>query len=398
MKDLSFSVNVNAPHRLAPITVLEAGRQSATPIRRVELLDASDNSLLNSALAGRPALIAISPTVNRLYGQAVRTLLKRLPEGQAHVCILAAGERRKTLSTVEWLVAQAHRSHLPRDGVLVGIGGGVLLDIVGLAACLYRRGVPHIKIGTTLVAQVDAAVGLKCGVNSDNSKNLVGAFYPPELVLTDGGFLHTLESRDIRCGIAEIVKMGIVCDGELFHALSDHGELLLESGERNGPECKALIDRAIAGMIDQLNANPYETSLQRAVDYGHSVSGVLEIATKHDLRHGEAVALDMALFATVSALLGSLQQHELDTIITLLQRMGLAVWHPIMADGSLLKDGLSASAAHRGRKLNMPLPMGIGRCAFIEDENQIPSSLLAKAAEYCRERHSHYIKELRRSP
>ena len=375
------------PYNRAPITVLKASRQSATPVRRVTLFGDSGSLPLDAVLAGRPAFIAISPTVNRLYGQAIRTRLDDLPAGQAQVSTLPAGEPRKTLATVEWLVAQAHGSHLPRDGVFVGVGGGVLLDIVGLAASLYRRGVPHIKVGTTLVAQVDAAIGLKCGVNSDSCKNLLGAFYPPELVLTDGAFLRTLEARHIRCGLAEMIKMGTVCDAELFQTLSTHGALFLNSATTDTPKCQALVDRAIVGMVDQLNANPYEALLRRPVDYGHTISPVLEIATGHDLAHGEAVALDMALFATASALLGLLEQRDLDAIITLLQKVGLAVWHPVLADRALLRDGLVASAAHRGRKLNMPLPIGIGRCTFIERKSQISISLLAEAAELCRKRH-----------
>lgn len=313
------------PDSVAPIATLEASRQSATPIRRVELFGSSGSTILESMLAGRPAFIAISPTVDRPFGQSVRAWSDGLPAGQVRFCTLPAGEPMKTLATVEWVVAEAHGSSLPRDGVFVGIGGGVLLDIVGLVASLYRRGVPHIKVGTTLVAQVDAAIGLKCGVNSHNAKNLLGSFYPPELVLTDGTFLRTLKVRDIRCGLAEMIKLGIVYYAELFHSLSDHGELLLEHEATNRPESQALVDRAIVGMVDQLNENPYEALLQRPVDYGHTIGGVLEIATGHDLAHGEAVALDMALFAAASTILGSLEPSDLHAILTLLQKVGLAV-------------------------------------------------------------------------
>lgn len=330
-------------------------------------------------------MVAISPTVYHLYGDVVRSWLGVLEHQRTQICVVPTGESMKTLATVEWLIGRVHAARLPRDGVLVGIGGGILLDIVGLAASLYRRGISHMKIGTTLVAQVDAAVGLKCGANSDDAKNLVGAFYPPELVLTDGAFLHTLHERDIRCGIAEMAKLGAICDANLFEALSTDVDRLVTPETRNGTTAQALVDGAIAGMITQLNANPYEGRLQRAVDYGHTVSGAFEVATGHALAHGEAVALDLALFAAVAVRLGTLDQDGLNAITGLLRSAGLDVWHPIMADRNLLQKGLADSIAHRGRRLNMPLPAGIGSCTFVDDDHVLSPALLAQAAEVCRE-------------
>lgn len=371
----------------APIAVLRADRPSVTPVHRVELLDARHDQTLRSALAGRPALVAISPTVHRLFGESVEGWLGTLEANQARLCIVPTGESNKTLRTVEWLVGQAHAARLPRDGVIVGVGGGVLLDIVGLAAGLYRRGVAHFKIGTTLVAQVDAAVGLKCGVNSDGSKNLVGAFFPPELVLTDGNFLPTLTARQLRCGVAEMVKLAVACDAELFRLLSAHGELLCEPEFRNEPEVRSIVDRAIGGMVGQLNANPYENSLQRLVDLGHTVSGAFEVATAHEIAHGEAVALDMALFCAASSLMGRLDHRSLDDILTLLQKFGLAVWHPVMSDPAVLSAGLAATVAHRGRSLNLPLPVQVGECTFLQHDDEVSAQLLADAADLCWARH-----------
>lgn len=377
----------------ASISVLRTQRQTTTPVHRVAMLDTLDASTLGAALGDRPALVAVSPTVHQLFGDALEAHVGSLEPGQAEMCVVPTGELNKNLRTVEWLVARAHLAGLPRDGVIVGVGGGVLLDIVGLAANLYRRGVPHFKVGTTLVAQVDAAVGLKCGVNSSGGKNLAGTFFPPELVLTDGSFLCTLGQRETRCGVAEMVKLAVACDDELFRLLTTYGHLLREPELRNEPEAQSMVDRSIRGMIDQLNANPYERSLQRVVDLGHTISGTIEVATNHDVAHGEAVALDLAFFCAASTLLGRMEERVQDDILSLLQDFGLAVWHPVMSDQRLITAALKASAAHRGRNLNLPLPVGIGECDFLQSGGHLTANLLADAAEICRAREAKLVAE-----
>ncbi|MGA2322122.1 MAG: 2-epi-5-epi-valiolone synthase, partial [Solirubrobacteraceae bacterium] len=247
---------------------LTAVRESTFTVRREALIGDGVNPL-RAALAGRPAMAFVSPTVDRLYGARIRA---RLADAGAHaVMVVPTGERSKVLATVQAIVERANSARFSRRGVFLGIGGGILLDTVGLAASLFRRGVPHVKIGTTLVAQVDAAIGIKSGVNADETKNLVGAFLPPELVITDGAFLATLGPRQIRCGLAEILKLAIVRDGRLFAQLESHGTHLL-SAERDDDAFRSLIDRSISGMLAELQRDPYEADLQRRVDFGHTVS------------------------------------------------------------------------------------------------------------------------------
>ncbi|GED98947.1 sedoheptulose 7-phosphate cyclase [Gordonia crocea] len=363
----------------APITVLRATRETSTEIRRAAVV--SDATGVVAAVRGRPALIVVSPTVNRLYAAAIGEIRSALGLAAADVMVVPTGEHAKSLASVERIVNVAGERGLARDGVIVGIGGGILLDMVGLAAGLFRRGVSHIKIGTTLIAQVDAAVGLKCGVNSGGAKNIAGAFNPPEATLTDGAFLATLPPREIRCGIAEILKLAVAGDGGLFELLEQHGALLLEPGARDTPEVRAIVDRAIRGMVDELASNPFESDLRRRVDFGHTVSGIFEVETGHRLAHGEAVALDVMLFSAVSVLRGSLDRAAYEMIVELAQRFGLQTWHPVMADLSVIERGLDDSARHRGRKLNLPLPSRIGGTYFVAERAEISSEALRDAVD-----------------
>lgn len=367
------------------LACLEATRSVSTSIRRASLINNGDPSVLADVVGTRPIFVAISPTVNRLYSAEVGPALRSVAGGQHQTYVVPTGEDHKTLSVVESLVDAMSMAGLSRDGVVVGIGGGVLLDIVGLAAGLFRRGIAHIKIGTTLVAQIDAAVGLKCGVNVGEAKNIAGAFNPPELVLTDGNFLSSLAVRDVRCGLAEMVKLAVATDVVLFDELERHGALLLDPVTRDMPAARRLIDRSISGMVAELNANPYETELRRRVDFGHTVSGSYEIASGHTLLHGEAVALDIALFSSLAMLLGRLRRAETERILRLLLDLGIDVWHPIMEDTELLEQGLQRSASHRGRRLHLPVPTRIGDTAFISERNSIPDDLLAEAVSVVRQ-------------
>jgi 3-dehydroquinate synthase len=357
----------------------------STRIVRTQVLSATNPSPIATAIGNRSALVVLSPTVYSHYGSKVKAAIEGLPAGQRSTCVLETGETRKTLKSVEELIANAHACGLPRDGVIVGIGGGVLLDLVGLAASLFRRGIPHLKIGTTLVAQTDAAVGLKCGANSSGAKNIVGAFYPPELVLTDGTFLTTLNKRDIRCGLSEMVKLAISTDAGLFHMIAAEGALLLDPANRDSVAARRLIDRSIIGMTNELNANPFESDLRRRVDFGHTISGAFEVASGHSILHGEAVALDVALFSALSMLLGHLTQDELDGILQLHLSLGIKIWNPIMEDSDLIERGLAASASHRGRRLNLPLPDGIGQTFFVTERSDLPDGLIDAAIAIVRQ-------------
>jgi 3-dehydroquinate synthetase len=357
------------------IASLTASQASTLVVRRGSVLSAAQSDLAE-VIGLRPALVAISTTVDRYFGSELRSALGR---SRCRIVVIPTGEKRKSLETVTSIVKVAIDMELPRNGLMVGIGGGITLDMVGLAASLFRRGIAHVRIGTTLVGQVDAAIGLKCGVNAGGSKNSVGAFHPAELVLTDGRFLGTLELDHMRDGLAEIVKLAVASDLNLYENLSENAQLLLEPTTRDCAEARAIVDAAIAGMMRELGTNPYEAELCRRVDFGHTVSGAWEVATRYRLTHGQAVALDVALFSTVASFLGTLDPAALSGILSLFERLGIRTWHPVMNDTATLFGGLRSAEAHRGQRINLPLPDGVGNTWFLTDRADLPDKLLIRA-------------------
>ena len=359
-----------------PIACLLASRPTATTITRASVASATGAASLVNALASRPALVVMSSTVNRLYGDSIGRALRAADAAEVPTFIIPAGESNKTTQSVLRLLERAYDLGLSRDGLLVGIGGGVVLDIVGFAASQYRRGIDHIKVGTTLVAQVDAAVGLKCGVNVGSAKNLAGAFYPPVSVLTDSQFLTTLRQTDIRSGLAEMVKLAVATDEAYFAVLEDSASTLLDPSQRTSATADGLVDWAISGMVAELNTNPYEGDLRRRVDAGHTISPYIESATDYAVPHGEAVAIDLGVFAVVSNLMGILPDADLSRLLELLKRLGLPLFHPSLMDSDAVSKALDATAAHRGRKLRLPLPERIGSTLFVDERLNVPDDLM----------------------
>ena len=262
-----------------------------------------------------------------------------------------------------------------RDEPIVVIGGGVLLDVVGWAASLYRRGTPYIRIPTTLVGLIDAGLGVKTGVNHAGHKNRLGAYHPPKLSLLDPQFLVTLPRRHIGNGLAEIAKIALMRDARLWAILHAHATDLLDSalGQACGEPEKVLagtgdevITRAIHSMLAELEPNLWERNLNRAVDFGHTFSPTIEIAALPELLHGEAVAIDMALSCAIGCRRGILDTQTLAQVLDTLSRLELPLEHPA-CDEALLARGAADTTRHRGGRLRLPVPRRPGEPVFLED-------------------------------
>lgn len=278
------------------------------------------------------------------------------------VLALPGGERTKALVSVERIAEAADSVALSRRDPIVAIGGGVLTDLVGLAAGLYRRGTPYVRIPTTLIGLVDAAIGVKTAVNFHGHKNRLGSFHAASDTLLDRRFLRTLSTRHITNGLAEIVKMGVIADAELFDLLDAHAERLVD-GRLDGPEGQRVIRLAVGSMLAELEPNLWEQDLQRAVDFGHTFSPALEMAAQPGMLHGEAVSVDMALSCALAVGRGLQGADEALRVLALLRRVGLPVRHEL-CEVPFLQDALQESTRHRGGEQNLPLPIGIGKCSF----------------------------------
>jgi 3-dehydroquinate synthase len=254
--------------------------------------------------------------------------------------------------------------HIDRHSFVIAVGGGAVLDAIGLVAATTHRGVRHIRIPTTVLSQNDSGVGVKNGVNLHGVKNFVGAFAPPFAVLNDLGFIMTLPDRDKIAGMAEAVKVALIRDAEFF-AWIERNMDNLATFERSA--MAYMIRRCAELHMRQISqgGDPFESGSARPLDYGHWSAHKLESLTRHHLRHGEAVAIGMALDARYSVLAGLLAPGEEERICALLEYLGFDLWHPALGKASpsgkwVILEGLDEFREHLGGELTVTLLAGIG--------------------------------------
>lgn len=279
--------------------------------------------------------------------------------------LVPGGEKIKAdLHFIEAIQQSLFDFHIDRHSCVVAIGGGAVLDAVGLVSATTHRGIRHVRIPTTVLAQNDSGVGVKNGVNLHGVKNFVGTFAPPFAVLNDLDFAMSLPDRDKIAGMAEAVKVALIRDAGFFAWLEQHSEHLA-TFEREAMatmirRCAELHMRQIAH-----GGDPFETGSARPLDYGHWSAHKLESITRHHVRHGEAVAIGMALDARYSVLSGMLEPGQEDRICALLEFLGFDLWHPGLLrtepDGELaILAGLREFREHLGGELTITLLAGIG--------------------------------------
>ena len=246
---------------------------------------------------------------------------------------------------------------IDRHSYIVAIGGGAVIDMVGFSASIAHRGIRHIRIPTTVLAQNDAAVGVKNGVNFFGKKNYLGAFVPPFAVVNDSSFLKTLDDRDWLSGISEAIKVGLIKDPTFFEWIEANAAALKD---REMPPMEDLIYRCAELHLEHIGGkDPFEMGSSRPLDFGHWAAHKLEYLTDFEIRHGEAVALGIALDSTYSWLKGMLSEAEHKRIIDLISGLGFKLYVPELSGESLLK-GLEEFREHLGGELTIMLLEGIG--------------------------------------
>ncbi|MBI3152139.1 MAG: sedoheptulose 7-phosphate cyclase [Chloroflexi bacterium] len=311
--------------------------------------------------------IVVDSNVERHYSAEIQNYFSH-HHIEAKIVTFPSGEENKTvenyLSILRGLDSfPIHR----RDEPIIAIGGGVLTDVVGFVASSYRRGVPHIKVPTTLMGYVDASIGIKTGINFNGSKNRLGAFHPPQKVLLDKAFLKTLPKRHILNGVCEIIKLAVIKDAELFGLLEEHGAQSVDAhfqDEQGG----VILDRGISGMLEELQPNLFEEDLARKVDFGHTFSYGLETRHEAHLFHGEAVLLDILISTLIAQARNLLSEEETSRIFHLTDALGMELNASIL-DPGLLWESLTERTYHRNGLQRVPMPRGIGDCTFLNDIN-----------------------------
>ena len=314
---------------------------------------------LAAAGIGERRLLVSSPTVWKRHGE---TLTAALP-GVEHL-LVPDGERSKTLRTVARIYDSLIRVGADRQSTIIAVGGGVIGDTVGFAAATYLRGVDLVHVPTTLLAQVDSAVGGKVGVNHPLGKNLIGAFHPPAAVITDPRLLDTLPKRELRAGLYEVVKYGVIASHTLFERLvTDLPRIFARD-----PDVMAEIVTASCRIkANVVAADEREAGRRRVLNFGHTAGHALESVTCYRrLRHGEAVAYGMLVAAQIGASRGLLDPDDHAALTDLIGRMGPL---PAVTDLSA-SDVLSAMRRDKkvvAGRLHVVLPHGIGDTVIVDD-------------------------------
>jgi 3-dehydroquinate synthetase len=364
---------------------VESTRRIAYEVAIVgDLLDPATPDLAAAWLDGPPGrrLVVADRAVWELYGERLRAYV-RAHGAACEVIALDPGEGAKRIDQVLAVVAACDSAGvLRRQTPILVFGGGVALDVAGLAASLYRRGVPWVRVPTTLVAMIDAGVGVKTGVNHLGRKSLIGSYHPPAAVLVDPGFMATLDRVEISAGLAEAIKIALVRDAGLFELIA--GSVAAIAGPGRSPVDRELVSRSIAAMLDELSDNLWEERLERLADFGHTFSPGIEMAALPRLSHGAAVALDIALSCALASGRGLLADRDGERIRRVLRGAGLPVCDEVISV-ELLVAALEAAARHRDGLQRVPLLTGIGSAVFVNDvsegELETALALLRKEAE-----------------
>lgn len=298
----------------------------------------------------RKVAIITNTTVSALH---LETLKSKIEADELFVVTIADGEEFKNLLTVENILNELFEHQLDRKSLLIALGGGVIGDMTGFTASLYQRGIGFVQVPTTLLAQVDASVGGKTGVNNAYGKNLIGAFYQPEAVYIDTEFLKTLPAREFSAGIAEIVKMAVMFDKAYF-------DFLMNADFQDKQMLEKAIERSVELKSEVVNLDEKESGIRAVLNYGHTFGHVVEYETAYKTYvHGEAVAIGMMMANALAVELGMMQQDEMDLVTTFLQKHNLPISYEIK-EVDTFYDKFFLDKKTANNKLKFILPQGIG--------------------------------------
>lgn len=334
--------------------------------------DIKNTELAESYKSFGRCLAIVDANVNRLYGYQIQEYFKHY-NIDLTIFSVTISEPTKTITTFESIVDAFSDFNLVRKEPVLVVGGGLITDVAGFACAAYRRSTNYIRIPTTLIGLVDAGVAIKVAVNHGKLKNRLGAYHPPKQVILDFSFLRTLPTAQVRNGMAELVKIAVVSNAEVFELLYEHGEELLRThfGYIDAtPELQDVAHRvtyeSIKTMLELETPNLHELDLDRKIAYGHTWSPTLELAPSVPLFHGHAVNIDMALSATIAEKRGYITTEDRDRILELMSRIGLALDHPLL-DSDLLWYATQSITMTRDGLLRAAMPKPIGECFFVND-------------------------------
>lgn len=318
------------------------------------------------------ALMVVDESVHEIYGDAIQTYFDHYGIALTVVPVQIR-ETAKSLETFETIVGRFDEFGLVRTEPVLVVGGGLTTDVAGFACASYRRNTPYIRIPTTLIGLIDASVSIKVAVNYGKHKNRLGAYHASQKVLLDFSFLKTLPEDQVRNGMAELIKIAVVGNAEIFGLLENYGPELLATrfGYLDGTaELRDAADRlthqAIATMLELEAPNLHEIDLDRVIAFGHTWSPTLELTPPVPFFHGHAINVDMALSTTLAEQRGHLSVEDRDRVLGVMSGLGLSLDSKYLTP-ELLEQATASILKTRDGLLRAAIPTPIGRCSFLND-------------------------------
>lgn len=334
-------INVNLGERSYPILI---GHGIADKL----------NPLINGYIKSKKIMLITNTTVNKLYGKKV---IEQLRKGGFSVYLIVTpdGEKYKNIEQAKIIYKECIKNKMHRDSCIISLGGGVISDLAGFAAATYMRGIDLINIPTTLIGQIDAAIGGKTGINFE-AKNIIGSFHQPKAVVVDTTFLKTLPQKEIKNGVSEIIKYAVIKDKKLFRFL-----------ERNKEQIIGLDNKVLINIISRccliktriVEKDEKEQGIRVILNYGHTVGHAIEKVSKYNIPHGEAVAIGMIKESNIAKLLGILDKKQQEKIENLIKGYSLA--EDIKIKKREILEAIQIDKKAIKEKIRFVLPSKIGR-------------------------------------
>lgn len=356
------NIQLSLPHRVrftrdafaAPNTTL------------TDVFDIDSKSAQKVLVAVDQGLVQALPNLQAQIASYFERHADKLPKLVGFRSVVGGEATKNDLSNLESFLGDIDKHHLDRHSYILVIGGGAVLDMVGFAASVAHRGIRLVRMPTTTLAQADSGVGVKNSVNMFGKKNFIGTFAVPWAVVNDLTLLDTLDDREWRSGLSEAVKVGLLKDAGLYRLISKRADML---GRRDRALADDVIQRSAHLHLDHIafGGDPFEMTTARPLDFGHWSGHKLEQLTDFAIKHGEGVALGLALDVTYSELTGLLAPDVAADVRRTLEKLGFDLYHPAMDDADALLAGLDEFREHLGGQLTITLVTAPGKPINVHD-------------------------------
>jgi 3-dehydroquinate synthase len=322
---------------------------------------------ISNRLSPSRSIIITHPSVRKFYGEQIESGLANIGH-PLDVIEIPEGETSKSLQQVELVYDRMLEMKCDRKSLLIALGGGVVGDLTGFIAATYQRGIPFIQIPTTLLSQVDSSVGGKTAVNHPRGKNMIGAFYQPKLVVIDLDTLKTLPKKELRAGLAEVVKYGIIADSKLFSFLEDNTEKILSLDL----DClEYIIQTSCAIKAKVVEKDERESRYRMILNFGHTFGHSIETLTNYtEYLHGEALSIGMIQAALLSVEIGLCSKNVPVRITNLLKKIGLPIKAPDL-DSKDIIESMHHDKKNSRNKLLFILAKSIGSVKIVDEVPEI---------------------------